>query len=195
MRYLITLVFLVACTPLMATEEAPQPTSLRDQYREMYSDVEVIDGFRMVKLYHVDRLWKSVIDSIRAERVGRQEAVIKIAQLEKAVKQMEDKLATEKAASEGLQFAGDHIRVMGADMTKSGFITMVVIGGVGLLTLLILAVSYTRVNMLTVKDIKRQYDDLSREYETYKHQAVEKQIKLSRELQTERNRLQALKAS
>ena len=88
--------------------------------------------------------------------------------------------------------ASTHIRVLGIDFDKGFFAGMV---GIILLILglVIAGIVYTmkmiRKNLTEKEDLM---NTLSAEYEDYKRKAMDKQTKLSRELQNERNKLQEL---
>jgi hypothetical protein len=43
------------------------PQTLRQQYADLKSDLDVINGFRMVKLYEMDQLWRVVEDSLKSK--------------------------------------------------------------------------------------------------------------------------------
>jgi hypothetical protein len=46
-----------------------------------------------------------------------------------------------------------------------------------------------------VKEKTESFDRITHELEEYKHNALEKQVKLSRELQNERNRIQEMRGT
>ena len=62
-----------------ATPQNAGPVSLTQQYKNLKEDLDVINGFRMVKLYTMDRFWNVVEDSLRAKKSMYQETVAVIA--------------------------------------------------------------------------------------------------------------------
>ena len=82
-----------------------------------------------------------------------------------------------------------HINVIGINFSKSVFITTVAII-VGALVLMLVFIS-GRLKLIhsSMKERVDAFNSLQNEFEEYKRKAMEKQTKLSRELQTERNRL------
>src|SRR5690242_20031534 len=61
------------------TPAGTPPGNLTQQYKNLKEDLEVINGFRMVKLYNMDRFWNVVEDSLRAKKSIYQESVAVIA--------------------------------------------------------------------------------------------------------------------
>ena len=91
-----------------------------------------------------------------------------------------------------VMYDSTHISVLGIDFDKGFFAGTV---GVILLVLgLVIAVIYYTMKMMR-KNLAEKVElmnSISAEYEEYKRRAMEKQTKLSRELQNERNKLQEL---
>lgn len=196
MKHLLVSLFLLAFVPVLAASDSPpEHGTLNDQYRSVTSDIDVYDGYRMVKVFAMDKVWKAAMDSLAWERAQVKKAAQAGARFQQTIRELEGKLQVRQATVDELVFAGEHIRVLGRDMSKGGFITGVLITGGVLVTLLVLSLLSTRVSFRAVAEAQRAYDNVSKEFDEYKHQAVEKQIRLSRELQTERNRVTALKIS
>lgn len=91
-----------------------------------------------------------------------------------------------------VEHASTHISVLGIDFTKTFFTSMVGI----LLLLAALAVAVIVYYMKVMRRELAEKEDLANtinhEFEEYRRRAMEKQTKLSRELQNERNKLQEL---
>jgi uncharacterized protein YoxC len=81
---------------------------------------------------------------------------------------------------------------MGIDFQKGVFVTII---GILIAALVILiGVILARLKMIhrSYKEKADTVDELNHEYEEFKRKAMDKQTKLSRELQDERNKLQAM---
>lgn len=89
-------------------------------------------------------------------------------------------------------FAGSHINVLGKDFSKGAFLIISFIVFVLLALTITLLLLRQREMQKFVSESKLIMANLNNEYEEYKHKAVEKQIKLARDLQTERNKLSDL---
>jgi hypothetical protein len=195
MKFFPLILCVLVAFSVLANDDQPAQKPLNDQYKSLTSEVEVYDGYRMVKMYVMDRFWKTVMDSMQAEQLKRQQAELEREQLKDQIAQLNATIQKQKASVENVQFEMEHITVFGRDFTKEGFTSTVFITTGVLIALLVMSIISTRVSIGAVKEAQRLYDSISHEFEDYKHHAVEKQIKLSRELQTQRNRLEALKTA
>jgi protein-S-isoprenylcysteine O-methyltransferase Ste14 len=102
-----------------------------------------------------------------------------------------DQSNKEKAA---LSEAVDGIRIFGTMYSKAWFVSVTGIVGAGLVVLSVMLFLMYRVAFGTSQESRKLNEALYKEFDDYKHQAVEKHIKLSRELQDYRNRLADLKS-
>jgi len=100
-----------------------------------------------------------------------------------AMKQKEATIApTEHAAS--------HINFAGIEFNKTAFTGLVIAIVAALVLMLLLILGRLKMVNNDVKEKKEAFERVTLELEDYKHKALEKQSKLSRELQNERNRAQ-----
>lgn len=168
---------------------------LTHQYQSLLATAEVIEGYRMVKVYEVDRVWKAITDSLKEIKAGVVEAKSLNNSLEATIKTMEDKLAKSETTHADLIFASKHITVFGKDFKKSSFITLVLIGLTVLVGCIATLLVMGKVNYRACHDARKLYEELYAEFDQYRHSAVERQIKLSRELQDYRNRQMDLRSA
>lgn len=171
------------------------PERLQQQYQTLLSGVEVIEGYRMVKVFEVDRFWRTVSDSLKSGREALNQLKDEKASLQKKVAALTKTINQKNSDNADLIFAGKHITVFGRAWRKSAFITMAFITTVVLLTVIVLLVVVGKVNYRASLDARKLYEELYREFEQYRHNAVERQIKLSRELQDYRNRQMDLRSA
>jgi hypothetical protein len=95
----------------------------------------------------------------------------------------------------GLQNEKDEIVFLGMSLTKSSYETITWSTLAVLIILLFLFIfKYNRSNLLT-KEAKQNLKNLDADFESYKRISLEKQQKLGRELQDEKNRVQKLNKS
>jgi hypothetical protein len=91
-----------------------------------------------------------------------------------------------------LQNEKDEIVFLGMSLTKSGYETMTwSVLAVLIILLFLFIFKYNRSNLLT-KEAKQNLKNLDADYESYKRISLEKQQKLGRELQDEKNKVQKL---
>jgi DNA repair exonuclease SbcCD ATPase subunit len=178
---------LLLSTTVRSQDEVETKT-LTEQYKSLNSQMEVIDGYRTVRLFVMDKFWSTVMDSVSAERSERAEAEKEVQKLTQQILTLENKLDAQKEKAADLSDAVDNINIAGLSFSKGGFATAAFVIIVSLAALLVFALLSTRMSYQAVKDIKRLYENTNNEFDRYKHNAVEKEIKLSRELQDYRNR-------
>ncbi len=197
MRSCVVLLCLVAFFSVsFAQTPQPVPTgpqTLRQQYATLKSDLDVINGFRMVKLYDMDQLWRIVEDSLKTKRAAINQGLAVAKQQASEIDQLKAQVVKIESEKQELVSGVANINVFGMSFTKGGFVTFATSLVVGLI---LLAVALFVINKMAYKasrDSKKVSDELYKEFEDYKHVAVEKNIKLSRELQSLKNRMAELK--
>lgn len=197
MRSCVVLLCLVAfISGSFAQNPTPVPTgpqTLRQQYADLKSDLDVINGFRMVKLYEMDQLWRVVEDSLKAKRATINEGIALAKQQSAEIQTLKDQVA--KTESEKLELVSGvtNLKAYGMTFSKGGFVTFATSMIIGLIVLAGVLFVIGRMAFKSSRDSKKVSDDVYKEFEDYKHQAVEKNIKLSRELQNMKNRMAELK--
>jgi len=87
----------------------------------------------------------------------------------------------------------DSLIVFGKPYSKAGFIMVVSLVMLGLVVGAGILFSISKVAAHTARELRKLNESLYQEFDTYKRHAVEKEIKLSRELQNHRNKLAELK--
>lgn len=199
MKFILYFVCLLAFFPLFGNIETTEPLqgkqTLQEQYIGLKSEQEVIDGYRMVKLYVMDQFWKTVQDSLQAQRASVRTSALHSAAQAKEIESLKVSLAKVEKSKEELVVGVDNIVVMGKAYPKEGFVTVVSFVILGLVVLAVLLFVASRASLITTRELRKLNETMYNEFEVYKHQAVEKQIKLSRELQDYRNRMADLRAS
>lgn len=174
---------------------ARQKILLTEQYRQLLEGTEVIEGYRMVRAMEVERLWKAVNDSLRAGQELRDKMEREIAGLHAAVSDLERQLQETHAKTNELSNAVESFTVFGIPLKKSFYRTLSLSVTVLLLLFIIGLIITGRMNMQSAAEARRMYEELYHEFDRYRHNAVERQIKLSRELQDYRNRQTELKSA
>lgn len=197
MRSCVVLICLVAFFSVSVGQN-PQPVptgpqTLRQQYATLKSDLEVINGFRMVKLYEMDQLWRVIEDSLKTKREAISQGLA-IAQ-KQAVEIDELKVQVAKTENEKQELVSGvaNINVFGMLFSKAGFVTFATSLVAGLIVLAGILFVISKMAYKASRESKKVSDELYKEFEDYKHVAVEKNIKLSRELQSLKNRMAELK--
>ncbi|RWY55496.1 hypothetical protein [Mucilaginibacter gilvus] len=153
--------------------------------------------YLLTKVYNYQRplvsaLWKNVSDTLSATRRKLNEASSKLSIQTKTTDSL---MADIKAKEETLSASNarvDSVSLLGMPLTKATYnwIMWGLVVGFGAIAVIVIARSgaHSREASYRIK----LYNELEEDYKTYKAKANEKEKKLARELQTERNRLDEL---
>lgn len=197
MRFCVVLLCLVASISVsFAQTLQPEPTgpqTLRQQYAHLKSDLDVINGFRMIKLYEMDQLWRVVEDSLKSKRTAINQGILLAKSQAAEIETLKQSVAATENEKKELASNVANINAFGMSFSKEGFVTFVTTVIIGLLILAGVLFVISRIAFKASRESKKVSDDLYKEFEDYKHVAVEKNIKLSRELQSLKNRMAELK--
>lgn len=193
------LFFLLVCLTVSETcfaqknPEALQGThSLRERYLLMKSKSQSYGEYKVIKETTLDGVWRIMQDSIAAKDksivLGNSNIKDLKAELNQTIASLKEK---EKSMTDILHDS-THISAFGMDLAKGAFISMVGIIIAGLLVFLGIVIGRMKVQSKTLSERNLAVSALTNEFDEYKHRAMDKQTKLSRELQDERNKLQAM---
>jgi hypothetical protein len=137
-------------------------------------------------------LWKNFTDTLGQERL-----LVKTTQAKLAlqIKLVDSLKATANSREQSLTESNnkaDAISLFGIVMSKSSY-NLLMFGAVIVLALaLVIVIATTAKNKHEAKYRTELYDELDEEFKAFKAKANEKELKLARELQTERNKLDEL---
>jgi hypothetical protein len=168
--------------------------TLRERYLLMKTKSQNYQDYKVIKENLLDSWWKIVQDSLQAKQAAIRDSKANAAKLQGDLNQNIEALKAKEGSMQDVVYASTHIRVLGIDFDKGFFAGMVgvIILGLGLT---IAVIMYTlKQSRRVLKEKTDLATSISAEYEEYKRKAMDKQTKLSRELQNERNKLQELGA-
>lgn len=179
-----------AATPTQARAQtaAPQNTdrSLSGQYR-----------YLLTKTYNyqqpvIGAFYRNVMDTIKTERAALRKAQATVNSQAATIKKLNVDVTIKDETISAANSRVDQINLLGIGLTKAAYNTLMwgLVLGFGI-TLAIVIITTTRFRQEAKYRIKL-YNELSEEFQTYKTKANEKEKKLARELQTERNKLDEL---
>ncbi|BAU52851.1 hypothetical protein [Mucilaginibacter gotjawali] len=165
-----------------APAPAPANNSLNSQYQYLLS-----------KVYHyqqplISALWKNASDTLNINRARLNTALKKLSIQSKTI----DSLNTQINAKDAEINKVDGIEIFGLLFSKTAY-NLIVWGLVILFGVIALVVIIRSGSLKREATYRTQlYSELEEEFKTYKTKANEKEKKLARELQTERNKLDEL---
>lgn len=185
--------------------QATQPTAppvdpnvaltTKERYLLMKSKAQSFKDYKVIKESVLDGVWKITQDSLQGKQ---QKITLANDSLKKLNLSLQQAAAAAKAKDDSLvemTHAGTHVTLLGIDVLKSVFITITFSIIAALIIFLVVLFGRLKLIHINLKDKTGSLDSTQREFEEYKRKAMEKQTKLSRELQDERNKLQGQRSS
>ena len=199
MRLLLVFCSLAASISLFAQTPSVTPelknASLQERYQLMKSTSQTFQDYKVIKEIWLDKEWKIMIDSVKSGRARLREAKAESAKLESQLLTTQLTLKQREASMAATEHAASHIDFVGIDFNKAAFTGLAIAIIVGLMVLIVLIVGRLKMVQHEVKEKTESFESITHELEEYKHNALEKQVKLSRELQNERNRIQEMRGT
>ncbi|HEY9047153.1 MAG TPA: hypothetical protein VIN08_14710 [Ohtaekwangia sp.] len=194
--YLLAFQFSFAQQPA-TTEVQPPPENytLRERFSIMKAKAQTFKEYKVVKESVLDGVWKITRDSLLAKDVAIRDAKKTIAQLNAQVADAKTAMQKKEQSVAASLHDSTHISVLGIDFDKNVFLTIVAILVAGLAFVIVTFIGRMKVITKSLHEKKLTINMLTNEYEEYKRRAMEKQTKLSRELQDERNKLSSIRNS
>jgi hypothetical protein len=193
---------MLACTQFIACYSQPAAAALEDKnktlqerYVLMKTKSETYQDYKVIKENIMDAVWKISSDSLIKRERQLAEANGKIKSLQGDVKIARGKLKSKEDSMANIVYASEHINVLGVNFTKGLFLAIVALSCAALIATILLLLARIKAQQAFVKESKVIVASTTGEFEDYKRKSFEKQTKLTRELQTERNRLNDLKES
>lgn len=162
---------------------------LKDRYQVMKTNSQTYEDYKVIKEFILDGFWKITLDTISRKEGQLTAATNKITELQAELAASHQQLAQQKASVEGITFDSEHISVLGIHFGKGMFLLITLVVVTALITIIVGVTARLKMLQASVKDKAQVADSLTHEFEEYKRKALERQTKLSRELQNERNKL------
>jgi hypothetical protein len=180
---------------LLVAQLVSAQTELTVRYRQLKDKSQTFKDYKVIKETTLDAFWKSVEDTLAKNSSALMAREQEIQKVKRNIALTESEMERREAAVEEITFDSTHITVVGIPFHKGVFIsaTLIVVGGLAFL--FVASVVQSRVVYKLLKEKAETLLVLNSEFEEYKHRAVEKQMKLSRELQNERNALAELRTT
>ncbi len=190
--FLIGLLISVAGFSQQASEALEGNQTLRERFVILKSKSQTYGAYKVIKESYLDGVWKIMQDSLAAKQAAINSGNVNINNLKSQLAQTEKNLTAKEQSMTEILHASTHINVLGIDLPKGAFISIVAITIAGLLVLLGLIIARMKLQSKSLSERNLAVTALTNEFDEYKHRAMDRQTKLSRELQDERNKLQAM---
>jgi hypothetical protein len=171
----------------------PGNPNLNERFLLLKSRSQDFKDYKVIKHTVLDGFWKIVRDSVAGKDQARRDSEKKIQGLKAELAQTQAALKKKEESMQEIVHDSTHITVLGIDFTKSVFLTTITVIVLALVGIVAVGVMRLKAMFRSQKDRADAFNELSNEYEDYKRKAMDKQTKLSRELQNERNRLSEMR--
>lgn len=192
---LFCLAAIADCFSQKASDALQGDYSLRDRYFLMKSRSQTYGEYKVIKENILDGVWRILQDSVASNKAALTLANSNINDLTAQLAQAKTSLHEKELSMEEVLFDSTHINVLGVNLAKGVFIGIVTLAIGGLVALLVMIAGRMKLMSHALSERNLAVKTITNEFEEYKHRAMDKQMKLSRELQDERNRLYALTRS
>jgi hypothetical protein len=168
--------------------------SLNGQYQFLLSRSRSINGYKLVNPFRLTAVWKSVTDTLVKERTELAKTKAKVAEQEKTISTLQQQVKGSETRVSDVNTKMDEINFLGISFSKGAYNMMVWGIIVALAISLFVVIAKSAKNILEAKHRTQLYDEITTEFQSYKSKASEKERKLARELQDERNIVEELKS-
>jgi hypothetical protein len=192
MKSLLTLTLICALSgPILAQSRAALEGehNLEDRYVLMKEKAETFNDYKVIKNSILDGVWKITMDSLQKERAALKAANSTIAQMKSEVARAEDKVKKSDASMAESEYERTHLSVFGMSMPKTLFVTVMFVLVAGLVIGLLTILASLKVLRKAAKEKDLTIYGLTSEFDEFRKKALQKEMKISRELQDERNKL------
>ncbi|HEY5749643.1 MAG TPA: hypothetical protein VIU12_26425 [Chryseolinea sp.] len=169
--------------------------SLRDRFQLMKTKSQSYNDYKVIKETVLDGVWKIINDSLNAKNAAIRGAQANINGLKGQLAKTEDALKAKEKSMTDILYASTHITVLGISFTKGVFLTVIACLLGGLIGFVAFIFGRMQLQSKSLSERNLAVSALTNEFEEYKHRAMDKQTKLSRELQDERNKLASMRHS
>jgi hypothetical protein len=166
--------------------------TLKERFEIMKDKAESYTDYKVIKNSVLDGVWKISMDSLAKVKADLRASNSTIAKLNGEIQGAADKVKEAETSLQQSAHERTHMTVIGIPVAKSVFVTTALIV-VGALIIALLTVLST-FNMLRRSNREKELTihGIMSEFDSFRKKALEKEVKISRELQSERNKLSAI---
>ena len=167
--------------------------SLKGQYQLMLTKSKTLNGYKLVNPGRISAFWKNISDTLSTTRKQLTNANQQLKAQEKDIADLKSQISGKESALAGTNAKINEINFLGISFTKSTYNTIVWSLIIGLAAALAFLILRSAKYMHEAKYRSNLYEEIAQEYQSYKTKANDKEKKLARELQDERNKLDELR--
>lgn len=188
----LLLLALIACFTTIAQEattETTGPLTIDEQFADVIKSSNSYEDYKVIKKYKINALKKNTkerIDELQGQIISLNSTIEK---QQAEISKLNTDLSGTQQTLEATNQEKDSMNFFGKQMSKSGYKTLMWgIAGLLLAGLLLFIFRFKNSNSIT-KEARYKLSEAEQEFEEYRKKALEKEQKLGRQLQDERNKL------
>lgn len=163
--------------------------SLKDQYDHMIEKSETYAEYKVIKTEKLNAFWQTTQDSLKMINDQKNDANTTINSQRYEIENLTTTIAEKDELLQQGESEKANISVLGIVFNKTAYSFISLIIYCGLIVIIGLLYTKLKTNYSVAKTAKQNLSEVEQQYEEHKKVALEKQMKLNRELQTERNKL------
>ncbi len=168
--------------------EEPKINTINQQFTDLFENSNSWEEYKNIKKNLYLKLQQNTVDSISSLKQTINTLQQEIDSKQSSVKELNDSLAETKNTLSSTIDEKDSINFFGIPMSKVGYMTMMwAIVGVLALGLVLFIYKYKGSNAHT-QEAQKKLNETEIEYDEYRKKALEKEQKMGRMLQDERNK-------
>jgi hypothetical protein len=191
---------LMLCVPLFCVtfvnaqsrEALEGEHNLRDRFEIMKEKAESYNDYKVIKNDVLNGVWKISMDSIAKVRGDLRAANSTITTLNNEIKASADKVKAAETSMAESAYERTHMTVFGIHVAKGVFVTTSLVIIAALIIALITVFSTFNVLRRSNREKELTIHGIMSEFDAFRKKALEKEVKISRELQSERNKMSAM---
>lgn len=176
------------------TDSSATDPSLKGQYQLMLAKSKTINGYKLVNPSRIAAFWKNLQDTLHTERKQLQTTKLKLQEQEKNITELKAQISGKESSLASTNARVNEISFLGMSFSKSSYNTTVWTLIIGLAAALAFIILRSARHIHEAKYRSTLYEEISQEYQNYKTKANDKEKKLARELQDERNKFEDYKS-
>jgi hypothetical protein len=165
---------------------------LKERFEVMKDKAESYNDYKVIRNSILDGVWKISMDSIAKAKADLRSANSTIARLNNEIKASADKVKAAETAMAESAYERTHMTVFGMAIAKGVFVTTSLIIIAALIIALLTVFSTFNVLRRSNREKELTIHGIMSEFDAFRKKALEKEVKISRELQSERNKLSAI---
>jgi uncharacterized protein YlxW (UPF0749 family) len=180
--------------PGFAQDSTKVDHSLHGQYQELLNKSKSYYGSKVINPERLNAYWKSISDTLKLERKQVRTSNAKVAELQRTITDLKGQMEGKETALSSSNQKLNQITFMGIAFEKGTYNTVVWSLILLLALALIIVIIRSTKHVHEAKYRSGLYEEIAAEYQTYKVKANDKEKKLARELQDERNKFEDYKS-